>query len=138
MMKVYCNSGPERTTRISGNARLWTHIVLPALTCFAIFAVLLLPINKANGQTQAAAATLSGTVTDKTGAVIPGATVTLSQQDQGFQHQEKTSDTGLYAFTLLPPGQYSLTVQKQGLSTYTETNINLQVGQTLRFPSRCA
>ena len=102
--------------------------------CLAVLAGLLLPGSKALGQSQASSATLSGSVTDKTGAVIPGATVTLSSTDQGFQHQQETSETGLYTFTLLPPGQYSLTVQKQGMSTYTQTNISLQVGQTLAIP----
>ena len=104
------------------------------LVCLAVLAGLLLPAGKALGQSQASSATLSGTVTDKTGAVIPDATVTLTSTDQGFQHQQKTSETGLYTFTLLPPGQYSLAVQKQGLSTYTQTNISLQVGQTLAIP----
>lgn len=119
---------------IGDNPRFSTNLARLALACFAIFAVLLLPINKANGQTQAAAATLSGTVTDTTGAVIPDATVTVVNTDQRFQRQEKTNGTGLYMFTLLPPGQYSLTVQKQGLSAYTQTNINLQVGQSLEIP----
>src|ERR1019366_1077699 len=105
-----------------------------ALVCVAICAVLLLPAGKILGQSQASSATLSGTVTDKTGAVIPGAMVTLSSKDQGFQHQQQTSGTGLYAFTLLLPGQYSLKVEKQGLGTFTETNINLQVGQTQEIP----
>ena len=133
MMKWYRNSEPERTTRVSGNARLWTHIILLASTCFAILAISLLP-TRAIGQTQASSAMLSGTITDKTGAVIPGATVTLINEDLGFQRQMKTSDLGLYAFTLLPPGKYSLTVQKASLSTYTEKNITLQVGQALENP----
>jgi hypothetical protein len=99
-----------------------------------VIAVLMVPLNRALGQTQAVSATLSGTVTDKTGAVIPDATVTLISPDQHFQRQEKTSGTGLYTFTLLPPGQYTLTVQKQGLSAYTQTNIILEVGQSLEIP----
>ena len=49
--------------------------------CLAVLAGLLLPGSKALGQSQASSATLSGSVTDKTGAVIPGATVTLSSTD---------------------------------------------------------
>lgn len=105
-----------------------------ALVCLAALAVLLLPSGRVLGQSQASSATLSGTVTDKTGAVIPGALITLTSKDEGFQHQQQTSATGLYAFTLLPPGKYSLTVQRQGLSTFTATNIRLQVGQIVDIP----
>ena len=94
MMKWHRNSEPERTTHISGKVRLWTHIILPALTCFAILAISLLPTS-AIGQTQASSAMLSGTITDQTGAVIPGATVTLIDEDSGFQRQVKTSDLDL-------------------------------------------
>ena len=81
---------------------------------------------------------LSGTITDKTGAVIPGATVTLIDEDLGFQRQVKTSDLGLYVFTLLQPGKYSLTAQKAGLSAYTQKDITLQVGQGSRILSSWA
>src|ERR1700692_4813904 len=89
-----------------------------ALVCVVICAVLLLPAGKILGQSQASSATLSGTVSDKTGAVIPGASVTISSKDLGIQHRQQTSGTGLYAFPLLPPGQYSLTVEKQGLGYF--------------------
>jgi hypothetical protein len=105
-----------------------------ALVCIAICAILLLPSGKILGQSQASSATLSGTVSDTTGAVIPGALITISSKDLGIHHQQQTSSTGLYAFPLLPPGQYSLTVEKQGLGTFTETNITLQVGQSLEVP----
>lgn len=119
---------------IGDNPRFATNLTGMALACIALCAILLLPIGRASAQTQAASATLSGTVSDTTGAVIPDAMVTIVSTDQHFQRQDKTNGTGLYSFTLLPPGQYSLTVQKQGLSVYTQTNIILQVGQSFEIP----
>lgn len=109
-------------------------ISFKGLVCLAVFAILLLPPARALGQSEASSATLSGTVTDRTGAVIPDALVTLTSRDQGFQHQQQTSGAGLYTFTLLPPGIYSLSVQKPGMSSFTVKNINLQVGQILEVP----
>lgn len=85
-------------------------------------------------QNQASSATLSGAVSDKTGAMIPKASVTIASTDQNFKRQVATGETGLFTFALLPPGNYTLTVAKEGLSTVTETNINLQVGQALQIP----
>jgi hypothetical protein len=105
-----------------------------AVSCVAIFAVLLPLVGNALGQSQASSATLTGTVSDKTGAVIPGALVTLTNHALGFQREQRTPDTGIFTFTLLSPGIYSLSVQKQGLSTFTETNISMEVGQKLDIP----
>ena len=102
--------------------------------CFAVLALLFVPIRSASGQTQSASATLSGTVTDSSGAVIPNAMVTVVSTAEHFQRQEQTNGSGLYVFTLLPPGQYSLTVEKEGLSPYTQTNITLEVGQSFEVP----
>jgi hypothetical protein len=116
------------------NPRSAINLTRLALACFAMLAVLLLPMDRAMGQNQAASATLSGTVIDSTGSVIPGASVTLTSTGQGFQRELKTSAEGQYVFTLLPPGQYTLNVQKESLSTYTHTNIRLEVGQSLEIP----
>jgi hypothetical protein len=121
----------ERVKKRQGSA---TDLTRAALFCAAMFAVLLLPIQKAMGQNQAASGTIHGTVSDATGAVIPDAAVTAISSDQGFQREENTNQQGEYAFTLLPPGHYSLRVQKQGLGTYTHTDLALEVGQTLEVP----
>src|SRR5579859_1533781 len=53
-------------------------------------------------------ATLSGTVQDQTGGVIPGAQVTLTNQDTSDSRVVETNGAGLYAFPSLTPGTYSL------------------------------
>jgi hypothetical protein len=47
---------------------------------------------------------IQGTVTDPTGAVLPGATVTISNPDTGYSHTEATSSAGLYSIGPLIPG----------------------------------
>ncbi len=69
-----------------------------------------------------------GTVTDPTGAVVSGATVTLTSSDTAATQSVVTGTNGFYRFTLLKPGQYSLTVKQTGFKSSSET-ILVSVGQ---------
>ena len=57
---------------------------------------------------QGATATLSGVVTDQTGAVIPGANIAVISIAQGFQRTTATTDEGIFVVPLLPPGNYTV------------------------------
>jgi Carboxypeptidase regulatory-like domain len=59
-------------------------------------------------------ASLSGTVTDPSGAVVPGATVTLVDKDTNATRTSTSSDSGFYTFNALPPDHFSLTAERQG------------------------
>src|SRR5205085_10266123 len=83
---------------------------------------------------QSATATLSGTVTDQNGAVIPGAQVTAIQKATGIEHATTTNSEGLYVLTNLPPGEYEVKVQAQAFATkISKAPIALQVGQTVKL-----
>src|SRR5688572_8261549 len=69
--------------------------------------------------TQATTADLVGRVTDDSGAVLPGATVTASHAGTGQVRTQVTSDTGDYAFNLLPIGTYVIAIELQGFKTQT-------------------
>ena len=75
-------------------------------------------------------ADLSGRVTDESGAVLPGVTVTATQTDTGFTRTVVTDETGSYVMPNLPTGPYRLEVSLQGFRTYVQTGIVLQVGAT--------
>src|SRR5262245_13881634 len=63
---------------------------------------------------QSATATLSGTVEDPKGAVVPGASVVLINANQVSLRRATTNGDGVYVFTLLAPGSYSITVTATG------------------------
>jgi hypothetical protein len=65
-----------------------------------------------------------------TGAVVPGATVTLSDPEKGLTQTFTTLLDGSYVFTLLRPATYNLKVEKGGFRTYVQSGIVLTVGQT--------
>ena len=93
-----------------------------------IGAVLLLL--SSSGAWAQATAELNGRVTDESGAVLPGVTVTATQTDTGFSRVVVTDDTGAYLMPSLPTGPYRLEVALQGFRTYAQTGIVLQVGAT--------
>lgn len=76
---------------------------------------------------QSATATLSGTVEDQNGALIPGATVTAINAGTALQRETTTGSRGDYAFPLLPPGTYIVRVQAQGFVTVENRNVVLNV-----------
>jgi hypothetical protein len=70
--------------------------------------------------------TLSGAVTDPTGASIPGATVVVKETHTGTTNQTKTDSQGQFVVPFLLPGDYSVTVSMDGFSTVNRGNITLQ------------
>src|SRR5829696_1155363 len=76
---------------------------------------------------QRTSANLRGTVTDASHALVPGATVTLTNPDTGLNQTAVTNESGVYSFSQLPVGRYQLKVELQGFKTATRTDIVLAV-----------
>ena len=76
-------------------------------------------------------ATISGTVTDPSGAVIPSATVTATQTQTGTASTVKSGADGNYVFPALLPSRYSISVSATGFQGYTQTGITLQADQSI-------
>jgi len=76
---------------------------------------------------QLSTAQLSGRVTDESGAVLPGVTITATQTDTGFVRTDVTDGSGAYILSNLPTGPYKLDASLQGFRTYVQTGIVLQV-----------
>jgi outer membrane receptor protein involved in Fe transport len=81
---------------------------------------------------QAVTGSITGYITDPSGAAIPGAKVTVTDTHTGVE-TIRTSDTaGLYLITNLLPGTYKLTVEAKGFKTIAQENVQLEVGATVR------
>src|SRR3984893_915062 len=81
------------------------------------------------GQSQITAS-LSGIVFDPSGQAVSGARVTLTNYSQGTTRSFTTQDSGLYAFTLLPPADYVLEVEAPGFKHSKQEGITLAAGQS--------
>jgi hypothetical protein len=88
-----------------------------ALILCSIFAIAFLSISSANAQETLGG--ITGTVTDTSGAVISGATVTLVGDQTKLTRTQTTSATGAYSFVNLPLGTYTLSFTQQGFSRRT-------------------
>jgi hypothetical protein len=75
-------------------------------------------------------ATVTGSVTDQTGAVLAGATVTISNAS-GFKQTATSSDKGVYTISGLPPGSYDLSVTAPNFKPFQTAGLNLAAGDTL-------
>src|SRR5260370_10927888 len=81
-------------------------------------------------QSQAINGTIEGTVSDASGGVLPGVTVTATNTDTGAERSVVTNENGLYRAPLLPLGTYRVVAELQGFKKFEQTGITLSAGQT--------
>ncbi len=98
-----------------------------ALSCLSLF---LFSGQFAFGQVDAGS--ISGTVTDATGAVVTDAQVSLLNTDQGITLQTRTNGSGGYTFAPVRLGRYTITVIAKGFAKTTQTNLTVHVAQALQ------
>ncbi len=82
---------------------------------------------------QATSGSVLGVVTDPSGAVVPQALVTATNESTGIRWQTRTSNVGIYSFPNLPPGIYSLAIVKAGFKTISRPGIELRVDDHLQL-----
>jgi hypothetical protein len=95
--------------------------LLVAVVC-SVFSLSSLLYGQSNGS-------LSGTVADKTGSVISGASVRITSQSTGLTREAKTDDSGHYLVPLLPVSLFTIHVEAQGFQTTEQKDIRLQVDE---------
>ena len=78
-------------------------------------------------------ASISGTVTDPTGAVIPGASVTAHNTETGIDASTETNAQGFYSFPVLSTGKYEVSIKATGFEEYRQTGLVLDVNTALRI-----
>src|SRR5258708_10942342 len=95
---------------------------------FLAAVVLVLAMPACFGQASAINGQIEGTVTDASGAVVPGATVTIENVNTGFRRELKTDGSGFFRFTVLPLGKYDLKATATGFHTETRNGIVVDAG----------
>src|SRR5438093_11641372 len=88
----------------------------------------------ASSQTQITTGTIQGTVTDANGANVPGASVEIKNLDTNVSTTLTTDENGRFVALALRPGNYSVTISKQGFATTVVEKTELTVGQALNLP----
>ena len=93
----------------------------------ALAVLVLLTVSSVSAQS-GVTGTIRGTVTDETGAVLPGVEVSISNTATGQTRDVLTNDVGLYRAANLTPGSYEVHAEMAGFRAFTGTGINLSVG----------
>jgi hypothetical protein len=101
--------------------RLW--IALLAITLFTGMAL-----------AQRDLGTITGTVTDPTGAVVPGATITITEDATGLSYKVQTGASGDYVRPALKPGVYTLTAEATGFRRVSQHNVVVTAGERIGVP----
>jgi hypothetical protein len=106
-----------------GRPRLSTQLAIQFLTlCLVLFV--------ARGAWAQANAGVTGTVTDSSGAVVPDAAVTVTNEGTSVSNKATTSSSGTYSVTGLNPGSYTITVEKAGFKKSINNHVNVEVTVT--------
>jgi hypothetical protein len=92
--------------------------------------LVLLPFFVCLAEAQEFRSTLSGRITDPSGAAVPNAKVTATKSDTNSRFETVANSGGLYTLPFLPPGPYDLTAEASGFKTYVQTGI--QIGSDTR------
>ncbi len=100
-------------------------------TLSLIMGVLLLAIFCPGAFAQVDQGSITGTITDQTGAVIPNATVTLTNTDNNLVMTRSTNSNGLYTFTPIKVGHYTLKAGAKGFETTEQDNIRVNVSDQI-------
>src|ERR1041384_3176996 len=95
--------------------------------------MLLILLSSANGFTQTSNATLGGTVSDASGALIPGVSITATNTQTGIVTTVISNETGAYQFASLQTGTYKVTAELTVFQTQTYNNVVLGVSQQVRL-----
>ena len=98
---------------------------------FLVLLIISICTPRVSAQVDVSTATLKGTVSDSSGAVIPGATVTVTSVDKGIARTARTSSDGTYQVQLLQPGAYEVQVEAAGFEKVVIKDVQLTVGQSL-------
>jgi len=101
-------------------------------SCFSRLCILVFCLGVSASLFAQDTASITGTVTDPTGAAVPKAEVVVSSPDRGIKRTTTTNGTGDYLVSVLPPGTYTLTITAPGFKKYEAVGVILRVAQKAR------
>src|SRR5687768_8828474 len=111
---------------------MYGHMARKSLWALSLFAALLWGLVPVESAAQVLYGSLVGNVVDASGAVVPGATVTITHRDTNQSRSVVTSETGAYSFPTIQPGTYDIKITKEGFRTYTRSEIAVTLNTVQR------
>lgn len=93
-----------------------------------LLALLVVSLSVITGLGQNLTGQLSGVVADQSGAVVPGANITLKNQLTGDTRRTVSNSEGVFAFAAVPTGEYTITIEATGFGKWERTGIRVSAG----------
>jgi Carboxypeptidase regulatory-like domain len=94
--------------------------------------IILLLAGSGTLRAQVVGGSISGSITDAAGAVVPGASVTIHDLETGSERRIVSNSSGLYFAPSVPIGRYSVSATKDGFAPYSQTGISVAIGESVR------
>jgi hypothetical protein len=116
------------TSRLVSTNNPFAHLSL--FLSLALFAACL---SSSPALAQQATAQVNGTVMDPSGAVVVGARITLKNSQTGITRDTTSNKDGIYLFTLVPIGNYEISVEQKGFQRYEQKGITLDINQNAKI-----
>jgi hypothetical protein len=120
----------ERRDTLGGNCMKKQCSLISYGLVVVLFAVFAGCLRNLQAQLAVTTATLAGTITDQSGAVVPQASVTLNSRERGITRTFKTDAHGHYSFGQLPAATYTLVISAQGFKEYRQNGVLLDAGRS--------
>lgn len=125
------NSKLQNKNKNEGDWKMRSHRAFSAQRVWTLAGCLLLLCTI--GLAQSNNGRILGTVTDQTGAVLPGAKVTITDTDRGLSRAPTTNDVGEYVAPNLQPGLYKITAEASNFKKVERPAIRLEVAKDIRI-----
>ena len=109
-----------------------------ALTFASFFSTAAVSVTTRSACAQVVGGTITGTVQDATGAIIPGTRVVVHNDDTGTERTLTTDANGRFSAPSIPVGDYTVSAQTTGFAPYKRNGVQLTVGQSLDVPIKLA
>jgi hypothetical protein len=122
---MYFQSSTDQSDRKPSSFHFSIHSLVMPILCAA-----LLLIGTQQAFAQAETGTITGTVTDQSGAVVSDANVTVTGTNTGSNRTTKTTSSGLYTVSNLQPGTYDINITRTGFATFRQ-RVNVTVGSRI-------
>ncbi|PYV21558.1 MAG: hypothetical protein DMG24_19210, partial [Acidobacteria bacterium] len=113
-------------------AKMSQRLPQPGVVCLSLLGSTLILAGLCFGQVQTTG-TISGTITDATGAVVPGAKITVTNKATGLTQTTTTRDNGYYTIVNLPGGEYDVTAEKEGFQRCANTGVHLDPAEAVQL-----
>ena len=108
----------------------------PRALASMVFAAFVITLAAPNAHAQVLYGSIVGNVTDSTGAALPGATVTIEQTETKLTRELVTDAAGVYHFTAVPSGTYTVTVTMTGFRTYSRASVPVTLNSVARVDAK--